>query len=102
MIIIWVIGRGIYALNLIRTINSAYTINLITTDKNDFAGWSKKVNKVIYIKKNSPTFSNKKYVRNCLFPRDAEKINMMSVNYFFNCALPLRRTYFALLFVCLF
>ena len=44
---IWVIGRGVYALNLIKALDSKYEINLITTDKDDFAGWSKKVNKVI-------------------------------------------------------
>ena len=46
---IWIIGRGIYAFNLIRSLNNKYIINLITTNKYDFASYSNKINKVIYI-----------------------------------------------------
>lgn len=44
---IWIVGRGIYALNYIRYLK--LKINLITTDKYDFAGYSKYVKKVYYI-----------------------------------------------------
>jgi len=46
---IWIIGRGIYALNLIRSLDNKYIINLITSNRYDFASYSNKINKVIYI-----------------------------------------------------
>jgi hypothetical protein len=48
IMVIWVVGRGIYALNYIRTCSQP--INLITTDFQDFAGLSSNVSKVYYIK----------------------------------------------------
>jgi predicted ATP-grasp superfamily ATP-dependent carboligase len=45
---IWIVGRGIYALNYIRFLGRR--VNLITTDKNDFAGLSKYVKNMYYVK----------------------------------------------------
>ena len=44
---IWIVGRGIYALNYIRFLH--FNVNLITTDKYDFAGISKYVKQVYYV-----------------------------------------------------
>ena len=46
---LWIVGRGIYALNLIRSISDRYEINLITTDSDDFTAWSNKLNKIVYL-----------------------------------------------------
>lgn len=44
---IWIVGRGIYALNYIRFLGK--NVNLITTDKYDFAGFTKYVKQVYFV-----------------------------------------------------
>lgn len=48
-IMVWIIGRGIYALNYIQFINND-TIYLITTDKYDFARFSNKIKMSYFVK----------------------------------------------------
>lgn len=54
---IWVIGRGLYALNFAK-IMKGENLCLLTTDPNDFAGWSNSFSKVVYLKFNPLTYFN--------------------------------------------
>ncbi len=57
---IWIIGRGLYALNLARFIKNInkndIMLCLLTTDAHDFAGWSKNFDQVIYIEFRPSTY----------------------------------------------
>lgn len=50
---VWIVGRGLYALNFakhIKEYNNDCIIYLLTTDPNDFAGWSNCFSQVVKIK----------------------------------------------------
>ena len=55
---IWVFGRGVYALNLIKALSDKYKITLVTTDETDFAKWSRKLSDVRYTSMNDDIYEH--------------------------------------------
>jgi hypothetical protein len=58
---IWIIGRGLYALNLINIIDPKYKLNLITSELFDIASVHYKIKKIFYIE-NSDKIGKLNYV----------------------------------------